>query len=104
MARQKIFRAESEIAASIAAHDVHWWRANEGSDKKVGGIFIDLGWRSHLPNSSMVDHRDTVAHAHGFGLIMVHIDGGEKNAMLKVFDLLASRSTQFGIQIGQRLV
>src|SRR5262249_5335310 len=101
---QKILWPESEIAAAVAGNNIHRRRADKGRDKKVGRILIDFGWRSHLANPAMVDNRDTVAHAHRLDLVVGHVDGGEANALLKIPDFLASRGTQFGVEIGQRLV
>src|SRR5689334_4900952 len=101
---QEIFWSKSDIASAIAGNDIHRRRADKGRDKKVGRILIDFGGRSHLPNPSMVDDRDTVAHAHRFDLVVGHVDGSETDALLKLSDLLPSRAAQFGVEIGQRLV
>ena len=81
---QEVLGTEAEIAAAIVGDDVHRRRADEGRDKEVGGIVIDFRRRSHLPDLSVVDDGDAVAHAHRFDLIVRHVNGGEADPLLKV--------------------
>ena len=70
----------------------------------VRGIVVDLRRRPHLPQPTVVDHRDAVAHAHRLNLVMCDINGGGPNALLELSYLVARRGTQLGVKIGERFV
>ena len=51
-----------------------------------------------------VHHCDAVRHGHGFYLVVCHINGGDAEVFLQVFNLAAHSQTKARIQIGQGLV
>ncbi|MNG96391.1 hypothetical protein D3C79_554550 [compost metagenome] len=93
----------------FARLDVHFWRPDKAGDKHVFRVVVQVVWRIHLHDMAQLHHADTVAHGHGFGLIVGNIDGGRRFAAL--FQLLVQigntdthRSTQLGIQVRQRFI
>ena len=64
--------------------------SQEVRHKLVGRLVIDFIRRTALLDHTPVDQENPVAHGHGFGLVMGHIDDGDARLPL---DLLDSRSS-----------
>jgi len=47
---------------------------------------------------------DAIGHAHGFGLIMRHVDHGNAKPLLEGTNFTTQILPQLGIEIGQRLI
>src|SRR5215831_291484 len=100
---QEVLRPKSEIPA-VLRDNVHWRRADKGRHEPICGVVVNLRRCPNLPDGAVVDHGDTVAHAHCLDLIVSYINSGHAHPLLELLDLLARRGAQFGVEVRKRLV
>ena len=68
---------------------VHGRGPQKTRDKIVGGVVVNLAWRSDLSELAMVDNRDAIAHAHGLDLVVRDVNGGRSHLLLELLQLTA---------------
>ncbi len=61
-------------ARRLGIEEVHGWVADEGSDKVRRRVSVHFNSRSCLHDFSLVHDGYAVGHAHGFDLIMRHVN------------------------------
>src|SRR5262245_42560423 len=88
----------------IVLDQIHGRRAQEGGHEGVRGVIVDFFGRAQLPDITLVKYYDSVAHGHGFYLIVGHVDGGGADAPVKALQFLTRGKPEFGIEVGKRLV
>src|SRR5689334_1167360 len=91
-------------ASPTAVEHVHARRADEAGHMDVGRTLVDLLGGADLAEPTFVEDGDALAHRHGLGLIVCHVDhGGTEGPVLR-----EQLSTQFYPQLrvepGQRLI
>lgn len=62
-------------------HKVHFRHANETGDEQIGGPVVEFLRRGDLHDAPGLHDADTVAHGHGFRLIVRHVDDGRREAL-----------------------
>ena len=67
-------------------------------------MVVDLFRRAGLLHFAAVDDEDAVAHGHGLGLVVGHIDHRDPQFLLETFDLKAHGLPELRVQVGQGLV
>jgi hypothetical protein len=65
---------------------------------------INLGGRSHLQQSSTIEHRDAIGQRQRLALVVGHIDNGRAGGTVDVAERIQHCGTQMNVEIGQRLV
>ena len=78
--------------------------SQEVRHKLVRRMVVDFVRRTGLLHNAVVNEKDSVAHGHGFRLVMRHIDDGDTKRFGNVLDFKAHGFPQFGIEIGKRLI
>src|SRR5262249_43260885 len=94
---------EAERAA-VSLDQVHRRHAQKASDEFVGRVVVDFGRRADLPQLAAVNHRDAVAHSHGFDLVVGDVDRGGAHGLLELLELAAGAGAQLGVKVRQRLI
>src|SRR5207302_5346429 len=60
--------------------------------------------RAELAHPPLVEHRDAVAEAQCFGLVVRHVDRRRAQPALEPLQLVARRRAQLRVEVGERLV
>src|SRR5665648_795053 len=84
--------------------DVHRRGADEAGDEDVDRLVVQVARVADLLQHAILEHGDPVAHRHGLGLVVRHVDGGDAQAAGQRGDLAAGLDAQLRVQVGQRLV
>ncbi len=90
--------------ADFGLEHIHRRRADEASDKQGLRVGIDLERRAHLFGDAGVHDDHAVSQRHRLDLIVGDIERGDAELALQRLNLEAHLHTQFGVEIGQRLV
>src|SRR5215831_11532260 len=85
--------------AVIESEEVHRRAADETSREQSCRPLIEVGGPAILLDAAAPHQDDAVGHAHGFGLVMRHIDHGNPEPLLQRPDLAAQLLPELGIQI-----
>src|SRR5580700_9848593 len=101
--RKQVLRPEANDVA-LLRNQVHGWRAKKRGHKRISGIVVDFFRRSDLPHHALMQNDNAIAQGHRFDLIVSNVNGGGLDAGVKLFQLFASRRSQLGIEIRERLV
>ena len=102
-ARPKMLWTEADNY--VAEFDkVHRRRAQEGGNEGIGRIVIDVSGCADLVHDTFIQNHDAVAHGHGFHLIVRDVDGGRTYAAVELLELLASRGSELGVEVGERFI
>jgi hypothetical protein len=72
--------------------------------KTLGGLEVDLFGRAHLLENTLFQNGDAMPQRHRFLLVMGHIEGGDTELLLQLFEFGAGLVAQLGIQVGEWLV
>src|SRR5262249_4490723 len=96
--RQEMLWAETEQAA-VTLDQIHRRRAQKAGDEFVGWVVVDFSGRPDLPQLTVVDHRDAVAHAHRLDLIVSDVDRGSAHGLLELLELATGARTQLGVEV-----
>ena len=88
----------------VEIEEIHRRAADEACREQASGPIIEIGGPAVLLDAATAHQDDTVSHAHGFGLVMGHIDHRDPQTLLQGADLAAQLLPKLGIQIGERLV
>ena len=83
---------------------IHCGRADEARGKAACRAGIHFARRRALLHAALVQQHHLVGHAHGFGLVMGHIDHREAQALLQFAQLAAHFLAQLGVEIGKGFV
>ena len=85
-------------------HEVGRRRADKGGDEGRCWVLHQLFGRAKLLDLAVIDHGDMGRHGHGFHLVVGYIDRGGAGCPMDAQQFGAHLDTQFGIEIGKRLV
>ena len=78
--------------------------AYEVRHELVGRVVVDLPGSAHLRHHALVHDYDVVGDAHGLGLVVGDVYGGDAELLLYAADLRAHVHPQLGVQVAQGLV
>jgi len=92
------------VYANLGIDGVHLRSTDEGCNKLVAGVFIQLLRSSNLLNETVTHNNDTGSHGHSFGLVVGNIDEGGLEFLMQTGQVGSHLGTQLSIQVGQRLV
>ena len=88
----------------FAGYQVHRRGADEPCHKQIGRVIVDSFWSIQLRNDAFVHHRYPVGQGHRFDLVMGHVNRGDLQFMLQMFQLGTHVDPQFRVEIGERFV
>ena len=89
---------------ALQLDEVHRRLTQEGRDKRVHRVFIDLLRRPHLTNLPPIHHDDPIAQPHRLHLIVRDVDDRALHLSLEPLQLVARHVAQLGVQVRERLV
>ncbi len=92
------------VLGDLGPNEVHGGAADKASHKHVLRILIDLLGAPHLLRKAVFHDNDPVAHGHGLGLVVGHVDKGGGQPRVKLFDLHPHLHPEFSIQVGEGLI
>ncbi len=92
------------IPGHVPRQRVHMRRTDLGRDIEVAGRLVQFVWRPLLHGAPFAHHGDFLAHRHRLELVGRRVDDGHPELPVKSLELSAHIVTQFGVEIGERLV
>jgi hypothetical protein len=90
--------------SELGIDEVHRRHADEAGDKGVERMQVKIGRVVDLLDEAIFHDDDAGTHGHGFGLVMGNVDEGGLQALMQFGDLNTHLDTQFGVEVGKRLV
>ena len=99
----KIFRPKAESVVAMT-HHIHWRRSDKAGNEGISRLGIDFLGSADLAHGAGFHYDDAIAQAHGFHLIVGHINRRCADAPLKLLQLVARRGAQLSVEIGKRFI
>ncbi len=88
----------------LTRQEVHARLPNEAGDKEINRAVIDLIGRSHLMDTSVVQHGDAVGHRHCLDLVVGHVHERSPKRSVDSQKLRAHGNSQLEVEIGKGLI
>ena len=82
-----------------AREEVHRWGPDKAGYKKICGLFVEADWFGELLQSTVLEHGDTLAEGHRFGLIVGYVDHGGPELPVPPGELEAERLPQGKVEV-----
>ena len=78
--------------------------ADEAGDEFRCGTVVEILGAAQLHDRALIHHGDAVGHRHRLFLVVGHVYGRDRQALLQVANFLAHLHAQARVEVGQRLV